>query len=931
MPLQRYSSRTRALHKAVLSPILKGAVGYDRIAGYFRSSILSLVGEELKGIPRVRIVCNSDLDLTDLRSVTGDRKLLAKWHEGGNSVIEFQNQPRYRQLVELLDAGNVEIRVVAREEVFVHGKAGVVRYADGRAVSFVGSVNETYSAWADNYEIVWTDDTPESAAWVEEEFEELWKIAVPLPDVVVKEIRRLAVREEITIEGIKDAKDLPRAALGETPIYQAGEILQVWQRSFIIKFLDHRERYGKARLLLADEVGVGKTLSMAGSAVMTALLGDGPVLILAPASLCVQWQVEMMDKLGVPTAMWTREKSWCDVNGHRLTPERQVKAIEQCPCRIGIISTGLIMHQYSRKGVKSHCETDLLLKKRGGFGLVILDEAHKARGQNDRGTRRDNNLLRFMKEIGKRTKHLILGTATPIQTAREDYWDLMRILASGTEHVLGDAASRWRDVEATWPILTSERSAWEIEPAELWDWVRNPLPKAEEDIVSQTLRQELRMEDKHDVSSTSYYDMEGDSIFTDALERCKKDHLLRTSPMLRFTVLRKRSQLEKMGLLQRVGVELHPSALYRSQYEYDFIEDTVPTQNEFDLAYEAACDFCKSLKQKRSCAGFLKVLMLKRICSSYEAGLRTAQRMLEGRIEEEQALSESEADKTIEEEEEESETKGISLSSDEKEYLRTIIDCLSSNRQKDGKLALIRKFLTEVHTGSGQDRRTWLEHGCIIFSQYYDTASWLAEELSKSLPNIDVGLYAGAGKSRLYRNGNSIAAEREELKQRVNRGNGTGDAIHLMVATDAACEGLNLQKLGTLINCDLPWNPSRLEQRLGRIKRFGQNRNTVDVLNLVYQDTVDEQVYKALSSRMQDIYDLFGSLPETLVDDWTASAEDIRERIDQYIHERKENTDAFTLESNESLDVNANRWEECSRVLSRRDFVKLLNQGWNKS
>lgn len=66
---------------------------------------------------------------------------------------------------------------------------------------------------------------------------------------------------------------------------------------------------------------------------------------------------------------------------------------------------------------------------------------------------------------------------------------------------------------------------------------------------------------------------------------------------------------------------------------------------------------------------------------------------------------------------------------------------------------------------------------------------------------------------------------------------------------DAACEGLNLQTLGTLINVDLPWNPSRLEQRLGRIKRFGQARRTVDMLNLVYHETQDEKIYQVLSRK----------------------------------------------------------------------------------
>ena len=73
-------------------------------------------------------------------------------------------------------------------------------------------------------------------------------------------------------------------------------------------FLKHRETYGKARLLLADEVGVGKTLSLAASAMLAALLDDGPVLILCPSTLTLQWQVELKDKLGIPSAVWLRPR-----------------------------------------------------------------------------------------------------------------------------------------------------------------------------------------------------------------------------------------------------------------------------------------------------------------------------------------------------------------------------------------------------------------------------------------------------------------------------------------------------------------------------------------------------------------------------------------------------------------------------------------------
>ena len=104
--------------------------------------------------------------------------------------------------------------------------------------------------------------------------------------------------------------------------------------------------------------------------------------------------------------------------------------------------------------------------------------------------------------------------------------------------------------------------------------------------------------------------------------------------------------------------------------------------------------------------------------------------------------------------------------------------------------------------------------------------------MAKTLPSEPVAVYAGTGKSGMFRAEEFASIERDEIKHAVKRRD-----IRLVVATDAACEGLNLQTLGTLINVDLPWNPSRLEQRLGRIKRFGQARSSVDMLNLVYDET----------------------------------------------------------------------------------------------
>ena len=258
-----------------------------------------------------------------------------------------------------------------------------------------------------------------------------------------------------------------------------------------------------------------------------------------------------------------------------------------------------------------------------------------------------------------------------------------------------------------------------------------------------------------------------------------------------------------------------------------------------------------------------------------------------------------------------------SLTADEARYLRTIVEELSRPEARDPKLSAVRYFLTEHQT----EGKTFLEHGCIIFSQYYDTVYWIGSELAKTLPDEPVAVYAGAGKSGMFRGEDFASVEREEIKAAVKK-----RSVRLVVATDAACEGLNLQTLGTLINVDLPWNPSRLEQRLGRIKRFGQARHTVDMLNLVYHDTQDEKIYQVLSRRMKDRFDIFGGLPDAIEDDWIETVEKLEKMMDQYIHLRQKARDVFELRYKETINPDENRWELCSRVLSRRDVEKKLSE-----
>ena len=154
MTIQRFSSRTSRLDTEFLRNSLKCATKYYRIAGYFRSSIFELISEEISQIPEVKIVCNSELDINDFKvAANRDRAIKENWNENDLAAESILQQRRYQLLDELLKSGNVEIRVVPRDALFLHGKAGSIHYADGSRKSFIGSVNESRNAFA-----LWTEN-----------------------------------------------------------------------------------------------------------------------------------------------------------------------------------------------------------------------------------------------------------------------------------------------------------------------------------------------------------------------------------------------------------------------------------------------------------------------------------------------------------------------------------------------------------------------------------------------------------------------------------------------------------------------------------------------------------------------------------------------------------------------------------------------------
>ncbi|RLJ36258.1 SNF2 domain-containing protein [Litoreibacter meonggei] len=916
--ISRFSSRNQRLSHVFLKDRLQGAETYDRIAGYFRSSVFDLIHEEISTIGRVRIVCNADLDPRDLTAATlsqkaRDQAQVERWHEQGDELDALLERPRWRRLYQILTAGNVEIRVVSRDNApFLHGKAGVITRPDGTTSSFIGSINETANGWAQSYEMIWEDPAPEAATWVQDEFEWLWKKGVPLSQAVIDEIGRTAEKVEVHVEEMRDDPiGLAKSVTVESPLVRRGEGLAPWQKAFVKIFVEHDQNYGAARLLLADEVGVGKTLSMAAAGALTVLMGQGPFLILCPATLTLQWQMELWDKLGLPACVWGRapQKGWLDHQGH-LYRSRDPEDVLRCPSQIGIVSTGLL--------VKGGPEAQALM--RGNYGMIALDEGHKARVRRGIGIEEPEpgKLYQAMERLAGRTRHLVIGTATPIQTNRDEIWDLIKLLAYGQDHVLGrPSVSRWWDAEQSLDLISGKETL--PDPATAWPWLRSPLPHSSEASVFRDVRDDLMVEDRSFFTDRGVADLD-DFTRGELEDLLESGEIARKLPFMRYhnplgrhVVLRRRKTLEDAGLLDRIAVNIHPRA---GTAPGIFERNAVRTPHFYDRAYDEVRLFTRAMKARQAGTGFLGNLMMQRICSSVAAGISTATKMLERRRE--GLLSEQTDDPDLLEAIEDMGLEAYSAAVDvEAQHLERVLDVLTSARQEDPKGRAVMHYL---------DQEGWLALGCIIFSQYYDTVRWVGEMVSEKHPTEPVAVYAGVGKSGVLLGGEWRSVDREDIKKGVKE-----RKLRVVCATDAACEGLNLQTLGSLINVDLPWNPSRLEQRIGRIKRYGQQRREVDMANLVYAGTIDETVYQRLSERMQDRYDILGSLPDTIEDDWIEDIERLEAELKTFTKPDSP-ADVFSLRYGDFLSVDGDDrgWEVWTKVVARRDIEEKLMRPWKK-
>ena len=240
--------------------------------------------------------------------------------------------------------------------------------------------------------------------------------------------------------------------------------------------------------------------------------------------------------------------------------------------------------------------------------------------------------------------------------------------------------------------------------------------------------------------------------------------------------------------------------------------------------------------EKRSAVGFVMTVYRRRLASSFEALKRT----LNGRLMRTGGITEEDASQ----------------------------DETSDEVMSGEEVARRLKVELDACLADGFD-------SMIVFTQYTDTMEYLRDYLADQMAGMPVACYSGAGGAWRDASGQWVPCSKEEIKRRLRDRQvrllvklADGDQLipstPVTIPSGSYMIGLNLQFAGVLVNYDLPWNPMKVEQRIGRIDRLGQPRPVIRVLSFAYKDTVEQDVFFTVGNRINLFQGIVGRLQPIL-------------------------------------------------------------------
>ena len=876
-----YDSSDDALRRFYI-PALQRAVRYDRSVGYFRSSSLSVAAQGLAhfiaGGGRMRLLVGTDLTEDDCRAMSGRIQVPDVLAERLASELVPSDEIAERRLevlAWLLQTRRLFVRIAVpvdddgrpmpggADAPYFHEKIGVLRDGSGDGVAFQGSVNESRRAWSRNFESFsvfasWERDARHFDHWAAR-FEERWAgrvvgwkivdLPLALRDRLLTYARAEApvARDPAEPTELGDKSELARFLLAAPQLPGADGLAAATTGVTLFPHQCQVEErlageYPRS-WLLADEVGLGKTISAGMALRRLVLRGDvRRALILAPASVCRQWQDELFEKFGLWVDRYDNNR-WFGV--HPDHDEMLHPGDNPYERRELLIASSHLARR------RDHQE---LVLAAGPWDLVIVDEAHHARRQGtaDLTRRVEGRLLELLRRINEAdvARCVWLLTATPMQVHPIELLDLLEIVG------LHGALAQWTNFER-WHASLQRPDA-----ETPWRWLSDmlrrspspPLGPAEVAVLSGIERRAGPVV-RAAVERFGTDGTDADAL-VGALDERGRDELrvwLRMrGPVQRSVTRHSRSTLKRyrdLGLLDEpvADREVRPVLI-------DFNTAEQRLYKELD----GLIDRLMEASGSSSGAGFMLTIYRRRLTSSWAAIRRTLERRLAR-----EAVSLLDDDELLEE----AERSGVG---DPTELPLTVPLSATDTAEINGYLAeidLVDDSKFEQLRRDLDEARSELRPA-IVFTQFTDTLLSLRDRLL-GVFRSQLATFTGDG-GRMWEEGHGwVAVSKQDLVEAIR-----GGRVTVLLANDAASEGLNLQSCSFLVNYDMPWNPMRAEQRIGRIDRIGQPAPLVKVRNYFIPGTVEERVYTLLRERIDDFSDLLGNLQPIL-----GAAEDAVNRV----------------------------------------------------
>jgi Helicase conserved C-terminal domain len=286
------------------------------------------------------------------------------------------------------------------------------------------------------------------------------------------------------------------------------------------------------------------------------------------------------------------------------------------------------------------------------------------------------------------------------------------------------------------------------------------------------------------------------------------------------------------------------------------------------------------LAEERSGVGFLMAVFRKRLASCFAAFQRSLGRRRDLIAAIQQGLSDIDAQRELhrdvseDDEDEDFETDIAALLDRERQRLVRLSQDPRRREELEAERLYLQDYiaaLDQVTVDSKFDAFQYRlaavvaeGHRVIVFTQYLDTLDFIRNQLVVRYGDR-MACYSGRGGEIWDALVNAWrVVDKAEIKARSQHEH--PHAMQILLGTDAASEGLNLQQFSALINYDLPWNPMRVEQRIGRIDRIGQEAPTVKILNLYMQGTIEEDAYYTLRHRIGAFEEVIGPLQPILAE-----------------------------------------------------------------